>query len=510
MPPALTRFKTRVTQLRLSRSRLFTRYPFAFVVTFVAFAVATILAHYKYTFWPGQDDNYDDFCSMVVARYGRDPYITRLFLPLKLWHSQTFLYFTAGTLGKIVDPTVAVRIVFVTLYFLGVPAVTAWILTDEKRSPWGAILSFPVIYSRTWSFGFLKYAMSAPFFLLTIFSFVRLFRNEKITWKTVALYFVSVWILYMSHTQAYAFAGVLLFIIWLGFLADRLSRAASMPPPHLSFPEFLKRSTFGLAASLPSLYAWTAWFKETNGQLGTFADTTSWSDLLLEATDEKFRVTNLLLAITKAPDEMEQVVFLFCIVVFVGAVRRFGANDRSPIPEVLFGVTFVSQFILPGTIHGQMIGQRHMDMALWLLPLCITPALWKRNRIASIATCFAIVYYARARLTSLWEYLALLNNQDMAGPRCDRQYGARRPLSDHASNLWRAGHTALAGVYDRPEFCVHRRAEGLRRPDLRHARARCGNPLSARAAVAAHPHFERLQLVAKTLSVEGLRPRPYL
>jgi hypothetical protein len=390
------------------------------------------------------------------------------------------MYFVSGMLGRIMEPTAALQLVFVSSYFIGVPVIIAWILTEERRSPWGAIASFPLMYVRTWSFGFLKYDMSAPFFLLTIYSFVRLFREDRITWKSVAFYAVSVWCLYTSHTQAYAFAGFILGVLWFGFFLHRLTfvlRPAT--PEHQTGFDFFRRTVYGLAASLPSIYAYTLWFKDTQTRLGNLADTTGLKDYMLTGTEEKLRVMMLLLALTKDPNEWDQVVLLFVVVGFCAVVRRFGSNDRSPIPEAIFAITFVSQFILPGTVHGQMIGQRHMDASLWLLPLVITPALWKKNKLAFLAGTLALLYYSKTRLEFLWVKLEALNKVDLAGLDTVVQFAPEGPyritqvtFGEHSTPHWQAytldqqfAYVAARKGYDAPIYDTRIRAMEVRYKD---------------------------------------------
>lgn len=402
------------------RAPFWQRYPLTFVLAFAVCALFTIHAHYTYPFWPGQDDNYDKYCSMVVARLGSDPAIGALYQPMQLWHSQTLLYFVSGTLGHVMEPEAAMRLVYVCFAFLGTPLVTAWILTEEKRSPWGALLAFPLAYGRMWSFGFLKFSAAAPFFLLTLFTFAALFRTPRPSWKQVLAYAVSVWLLWTSHTQVFALGGGLLAVTWAAFLVSRVTGWLAVAKPDTAPRVFAKQTGLALLASAPVLISFYGWYRETQSRLGGLSQSSSWTSGLFGTLDEKFRAMLLLVQVTKLEDEQLHTVWLIGLALVCIALRKLGSRDRSPLPELFFGLTWFSYFALPRTIDAsgvgsQLVAPRHIDIALWLLPLCVTPALFSRNKLASLAGIYLIGRFTVMRLALLFGALRGLNVDDMKG-----------------------------------------------------------------------------------------------
>ncbi len=404
---------------RVAKAPFWQRYPLPFALAFAICAAFTIHAHYTYPFWPGQDDNYDKYCSMVVARMGSDPAIGALYQPMQLWHSQTLLYFLSGTLGHVMEPVSAMRVVYVCFAFLGTPLVTAWILVQEKRSPWGALLAFPLAYGRMWSFGFLKFSAAAPFFLLTLFTFAALFRAPRPSWKHGLAYAVAVWLLWTSHTQVFALTGVLLAIAWCGFLVLRMVDWLAVSPVKTAPRVFALQTLIGAVASAPVLAAFYGWYLETQSRLGGLSQSSGWKDGMYGTLDEKFRAMLLLVQVTKLDVEQLQTVYLIGLALACVALRKLGSRDRGALPEVFFAATAFSYFLLPREIGAstgaQLVAPRHIDIALWLLPLLVTPALFARHKLASLAGVYLIVRFTFMRLTLLFGALASLNTEDLKG-----------------------------------------------------------------------------------------------
>jgi hypothetical protein len=404
---------------KLLKAPFWERYPPLFVGAFLVCFVLTIQVHYMYPFWPGQDDNYDKYCTMVVARMGSDPAIAAIYQPMQLWHSQTLLYFLGGLLGHVMEPTAAMRTVYVCFAFLGTPLVTAWILTHERRSPWAALLAFPLAYGRMWSFGFLKFSAAAPFFLLTLFTFAAIFRAPRLSYKHVLAYAVAVWLLWTSHTQVFAFAGVLLAVAWMLLFVHRASGWFAVSPPTTSPRVFAAQTLATGAASMPVLAAFYGWYKETQSRLGGLSEGATWKDGLWGTLDEKFRAMLLLVQVTKLTDEQYQTVLLIGLAFFLVCLRKLGSRDRSFLPEVFFALTAMSYFLLPREIGagagGQLVAPRHIDIALWLLPLCVAPPLFARHKLASIAGVGLIARFTALRLAYLFGALRALNTEDMKG-----------------------------------------------------------------------------------------------
>jgi hypothetical protein len=388
---------------KVAKAAFWQRYPLPFVLAFAVCALLTVHAHYTYPFWPGQDDNYDKYCSMVVARMGSDPAIGALYQPMQLWHSQTLLYVASGALGHVMEPASAMRLVYVCFAFLGTPLVTAWILTEEKRSPWGALLAFPLAYGRMWSFGFLKFSAAAPFFLLTLFTFVAIFRAPKPSWK-----------------QVFAFTGALLAVTWFAFAVARATDWLAVSPVKTAPRVFALQTGLAAVASAPVLLSFYAWYHATQQRLGGLSEASNWKDGLFGTLDEKFRAMLLLIQVTKLEEEQQHTVWLIGLALACIALRKLGSRDRSPLPELFFGLTWFSYFLLPREVSAsgagpQLVAPRHVDIALWLLPLCVTPALFARHKLASLAGVYLLIRFTAMRLTLLFGALRGLNVEDMKG-----------------------------------------------------------------------------------------------
>ena len=405
---------------KVARAPFWQRYPLPFALAFAVCAALTIHAHYTYPFWPGQDDNYDKYCSMVVARMGADPAIGALYQPMQLWHSQTLLYLVSGTLGHVMEPVSAMRLTYVCFAFLGTPLVTAWILVQERRSPWGALLAFPLAYGRMWSFGFLKFSAAAPFFLLTLFTFVLIFRTPRPTWRHALGYALSVWLLWTSHTQVFAFTGALLAVAWVAFLLHRMNGWLAVAPSKTSPRVFAMQTAVAGVASVPVLVSFYAWYRDTQTRLGGLSEAGRWKAGLFGTLDEKFRAMLLLVQVTKLDDEQLQTVWLIGLALLCVALRKLGSRDRSPLPELFFALTAFSYFLLPrevsaSNVGNQLVAPRHVDIALWLLPLLVAPALFARHKLASLAGVLLIGRFTVMRLALLFGALRGLNEGDMKG-----------------------------------------------------------------------------------------------
>jgi hypothetical protein len=138
----------------------------------------------------------------------RDQFRVDLFTPYLI------VYCLARALGGLLAHDTGLR-VLLSLYVVGLPLITAWLLRRLDQTVWLALLVFPAAYGFSMTFGLLNYTFSVPLGLLAIAVAVRP-RQRSGPWLLAPLLLL----LSFSHVLVWAVASACCGLLYLRLLPD--------------------------------------------------------------------------------------------------------------------------------------------------------------------------------------------------------------------------------------------------------------------------------------------------
>lgn len=347
----------------------FRRQP-TFAAVFLALLATTTWIGVTCPLGPGQDAHYHFFSAAVTARLWQgDRYYRALYETLNPLDSNTLVYTFLFPFELVMKPLSAWRTGWTLYYFVGYPVASAVALKLLRRPPWGALLAVPLAYTvKTYSSGgYVPFVSAAPWFVLAVALLFRVNEGTATRRMQIAAALVTAFA-FLAHAHAYSWLMVVLAIgtllaiggaVLRGFLFDRLA----------ALRDGLVIGIRALTVVVPSLALFAAWFFRTHH--GSHADQ-SWALKPVEWTLEG-KVSTVWALFVHIKGEREFGYFLgFVLVVFSClALGRRRREPGVPIVEVGIGLSFVSWWLLPTKVSGQLVADRQMDLALWMLPLAV-------------------------------------------------------------------------------------------------------------------------------------------
>lgn len=343
-----------------------------FSALFFTLAALTTVAHWKSPIGPGQDFHYHLMVASINARPSADP-VAALYHPVSWFDANTLVYRIAWPFEKLTDPVRSFSIALLVVFYLGFPTAVAYALRRTGRAPWAALLAFATVYCKAWSSnGYVQFYTASTFVVLTVAEFSVLFDRSDAKLRTAMLRgAIFSTLLFLSHGHAYAWTTVLLGLFTLVAIARDLARIPAEGARAAAKRGF-ETAWRSLVTIGPSLVLFSLWALRTQR-----VSAPGRGNIALQSVTPT--VETKLLGLwayfvhTRAANEFRDVVW-FALVVL--AMLLFGRRDnkRGPWFEGFALLSLLSFFVLPETVNGQSIAPRHVDMALWVLPLALWPS----------------------------------------------------------------------------------------------------------------------------------------
>lgn len=376
----------------------------------LAFTMAAGWFGVSYPLGPGQDAHYHFFNAVVVSKlWTGDAYYRALYETVNPLDSNTLLYTFLFPFELALPPLTAWRVGFTLYYLVGYPLACALALHLLRRPMWGALLAFPLAYAvKTFSQGgYLPFVSVAPLMVLAIALMHRINEGTSTRRMQIACS-VIVALAFIGHAHAYAW---MMFLLATGTIVAML---LALVPGLLQTPlRALLRALFiglrALLVVLPSLLLFGAWWMRTHH--GSHADA-GWS-LRPTMAPMSAKVTSLWALLVAVPGDRE-LEFLLGLGIVVFACLALGRRRREtgvPTPELAVVLTFVSWWLLPADVSGQMVADRHMDLLVWLLPLAIYAGEPEGGRLRHALAVGSLVVYAWMRLAFYGEAMRHLQGE---------------------------------------------------------------------------------------------------
>ncbi|MDB4998322.1 MAG: hypothetical protein JWM74_5754 [Myxococcaceae bacterium] len=228
----------------------------AFLVAFALAAASSVFILFHYTYEPGRDVGFHALCVRILHdQSDASSWFHDRYVPMNLLGANTLLYTVATALAKVFDPYTAFKLARLE-YFLGLPLVTLYALRRLGRSPWGALLAFPMAYMQAYAAGFVNFSFAAPLLIAALLVGV-LFAEQPTVKRGVALAVLCA-LTFLSHAHVFLWLGALLVPIVLHGAIRELAR------PELDMPDRLRRAgrklLLAAACAVPSVLLFGRWY----------------------------------------------------------------------------------------------------------------------------------------------------------------------------------------------------------------------------------------------------------
>lgn len=340
-----------------------------FAALFCALAIATIVGHWSAPIGPGQDYHYHLMSASLNARPSSDP-VAALYHPISWLDANTLIYRVAWPFEKLTDPVRAFGIAVLLAFYLGFPTAVAYALHRSGRPPWAALFAFPVVYCKAWSInGYVPFYTSATFMVLTLGEFDALLERRDERCRTAAWRgALAATLLFLAHGHVYAWTTVLLgFFTVIACLRDLATvRAAGARAAVKRAVETALRSLVTIG---PSLALFALWYLRTHRGAAAAQSNTTLVPYSPPVESKLLSITTYLVH-TRSETEGTFAAGLVVIGVVIALFARRQLR-QSHWFEAFSVLTLLSYFALPETVNGQSISPRHIDMALWAVPLAV-------------------------------------------------------------------------------------------------------------------------------------------
>ncbi len=418
---------------------------------FVVAAIAAFRAGVTSRFLPGWDFHYHVMSAAMTARvWLGDPFYAALYHKVNPLDSNTLFYTLLFPLEAVGTPLFAARAGVALLYFVGYPVACAIALRLAGRPIWGALLAFPAVH--VWSFsygGFLPFAIAAPFFVLSFAFMDRVL--EKPTRGFMIACAATCTLTFLAHSHVFAWMAALLAVITVLRIGRELVPGLARDPRGAAL-EAARIAGRALAVIAPAVFVAALWYhRAAVSHAPQYTPRVStWA--------EKFTHLQTLLVFTRSDDDF---LYVLALPLVVAACWLLSGRRRGGVGyEIVFVLSASAYLWLPLSVSGQAIAARHLDMAMWLLPLVVVPARpdgWAR-RAAVVALVGGYAYlrsafFARELAALQAEYSGLL----AIANDCPAVPPDKRPLLGYAtmggmdSKVWHTpsphqAHATLAAM----------------------------------------------------------------
>ncbi len=389
----------------------------AFLVTFALAAAFSCFILFRYTYEPGRDVGYHAFCVRILSeRSNPASFFHDRYAPLHLLYPNTLFYAVAALLGKIVEPFAAFRIVRLE-YFLGLPLVTLYALRRLGRSPWGALLVFPMEYSQAYAAGFVNFSFAAPLLIAALLAYW-LFTEQATVRRGLAVALLCV-LTFLAHAHVYLWLGALLGPITL-YGAVRELAGPSPDDVRTRVIATGKRLLYSLGCALPSLLLFARWAARYYGAhpppppAGSppppIAPGLHWLSIDLKMIEAQWGPK-----VTKHTHESWWMIGTAVLIMVALVLAQREKRRSAPVFELCGILTVASYFFLPDDLGGQQIARRSWDMASWMVPFFVTPVMPAASRWARGAIIAGIIAFSFGRLRDIQMMVWRFNSDELAG-----------------------------------------------------------------------------------------------
>lgn len=414
---SLARARRALKRLDPSRDPEAERISRTFLVVFALAAACSVFIVFRY-YEPGRDVGFHAYCVRILHdRSVPGSVFHDRIEPMNGLYTNTLLYSVATLLAKIVDPYTAFRLVRLE-YFLGLPLVTLYALRRLGRSPWGALLAFPMEYMQAYAAGFVNFSFAGPLLIAALLAHWLFMEQPTLRRGAAAATLFA--LVFLAHAHVYLWLGALLIPMSLYGGARELTRHPDLHPGAR-----LWRSARGLllafACALPSLVLFGRWWARFYGPhrvhseaelaaAGANAVGMHWLSL-----EQKMLEAHWGPKVTKHTHEGWWAIGAAVLVLLALVLAQREKRRSTPIFELCGIVTLFGYFYLPDDISGQQIARRSWDMGAWMVPFFVTPVLWKTSRWARGAVICGVVFLTFGRLRDIQAAVRRFNVDELAG-----------------------------------------------------------------------------------------------
>lgn len=344
-----------------------------FSALFAALVALTVTAHWRSPIGPGQDFHYHLMVAAVNARGASDP-VSALYHPVSWFDANTLVYRVAFPFEKLLDPVRAFGIAVLLLYYLGFPLAVAYALKRTGRAPWAALFAFTSVYCKAWSSnGFVPFYTASTFMVLALAEWSVLLDRRADQPPRTAMIRGALFstLLFLAHGHVYAWTTLLLGLFTVVAIGRDLASFRT-DTARAAAKRAFDTAWRSLVAIGPSLLLFGLWFLRT--QRGAAAARTGHALVPVDPSIES-KLLGLWVYFVHSRDKHEFHYFVaFALIVLAMLLLARRENRRAPWFEWFSLLSIASFFALPETVNAQTIGPRHVDIALWTLPLALWPA----------------------------------------------------------------------------------------------------------------------------------------
>jgi hypothetical protein len=389
----------------------------AFLATFALAAAFSVFILFAYAYEPGRDVGFHAFCVRILHdRNVPGSVFHDRYEPLNPFSANTLLYSFASLLGKVFDPYTAFRLARLE-YFLGLPLVTLYALRRLGRSPWGALLVFPMEYMQAYAAGFVNFSFGAPFLIAGVLSHY-LFMEEATPKRGLAVATCCA-LAFLSHAHVFMWLGALLIPITLHGAGRELLR------PEIDLGERVRRSVRGLllavVCALPGLVLFGRWWARYYGPgrvhseavLAAAGNNTVGAHWL--PLEQKMMEAHWGPKVTRHLHEGWWPILAAMLVLLALTLAQREKRRAPPIFELCGIVTLASYFFMPDDMSGQQVARRSWDMGAWMVPFFVTPVLAQTSRWARGAVICGIIALSFGRLRDIQAAVRRFNVGELRG-----------------------------------------------------------------------------------------------
>ncbi len=399
---------------------------------FFTLAALTVRMLHRAPIGPGQDYHYHLMSAAMDARPDSDP-LRALYHRIHPFDANSLTYRVAFPFVRWLGPVRGFQVAVALLFYLGFPAAVWYGLRRSGRAPWGSLIAFVTVYTRGWSVdGFVPFLSSGAIMVIVLAEWNALLREEDPQPKSAMIRgTIAATLLFLAHAHTFGWTTMLLGVFTCGAVgrellgsSDRTARERVRAAVILA-----ARSLVMIAPALILLVLWRARLEGHAPPLPPLppgAPRNEWS-----YPDVEFILRNAILAapyfimpIREAAD-LRMVVALVVVIVALVLLTR-GDPSRARHFELFLLCSLASYFVLPVTINGQSISTRHMEFAIWMVPLVVWPSAAfdrrpesQRERrlwwLPEAALALLLAMFVSKRLESVERALVKLNQREI-GP----------------------------------------------------------------------------------------------
>jgi hypothetical protein len=403
--------------MQLASLRRFLSDSYVFAVAFTVLALLTIVIHARNPLSSGLDFHYHLTNAAINGRASGE-LVARLYRPINPLDANTLLYSIAYPFEKVTNPLRAFQIACTIAYYVGYPLGCAYALRRVGRSPWGALLAFPVCYGLTSiSGGFWPFLTSSALMAPALAEIEVLHRSTgRAAWRAGIACAVFCALSFLGHAMVYGWTALMLALHTVVVMGFKFGRDGVFAPLH-----GLRRAFWvglkSLAVIAPSACLVIAWYWRV-----MFGGAKAAAGLNLPKPVEPPMASKLFdtlhyLAPTRG--EHEYLYLALLVIVVLGALVYGERSQRRAAPvafERTFLVTALSFVVFPVWFEFEPTAPRQFDLAVLLLPLVLFPSAPRWPNRASLAAAVLFVFCV-LRVLYVGEQLSILNRVDLAGLR---------------------------------------------------------------------------------------------